>query len=75
MLLSETQPMPRLVASIPHRFEAVTQHGRKVIPETIGTGHVGASGGAELQVPPLSVPQVPVIGFTQHAGGSMNPGT
>lgn len=75
MLLSNTQPMPRLLASMPHRFEAVTQQARNVMPARDGVGHLGAAGGGGMQTPPLSVPQVPRAASTQQGGGNMKPGT
>ena len=75
MLLMWTQPMPRLVASTPHRFEAVTQHDRNVMPASVMVGQLGADGGGGLQAPPLNVPQVLVVGLAQQAGGSVKPGT
>ncbi|HKP63768.1 MAG TPA: hypothetical protein VJV78_43840, partial [Polyangiales bacterium] len=74
-VLSSTQPMPRLVASMPHMFEAGTQQARNVMPETAGVGHRGAGGGGGTQTPPLSVPQVPLAASAQQAGGSTKPGT
>lgn len=67
--------MPRLLASMPHKFEAVTQQARNVMPETAGVGHRGAAGGGGTQSPPLSVPQVPLAASAQQDGGSMKPGT
>jgi hypothetical protein len=75
MLLGRTQPIPRLVASMPHSFEAVMQQARSVTPAMLGIGHLGASGGGGTQVAPLSVPQVPVTESAQQAGGNMKPGT
>jgi len=73
--LSETQPMPRLEPSTPHRFVAVMQQARTVMPASDGLGQFGAGGGGRLQTPPLTVPQVPVAASAQQAGGSMKPGT
>jgi hypothetical protein len=75
MLLSDTQPMPILVPSTPHRFVEVMQQGLNESPATAGTGHKGAGGGGGMQTPPLSVPHVLVAGSAQQAGGSMIPGT
>ncbi len=75
MLLSDTQPMPMLVPSTPHRFVEGMQQSLNESPPTAGTGQRGAAAGGGVQVPPLNVPQVPVAGSAQQAGGSMIPGT
>jgi hypothetical protein len=75
MLLSDTQPMPRLDASTPHKFLEVMQQGLSVTPAKDAIGQLGAGGGGGRQAPPLSVPHVPVAASAQQAAGSMIPGT
>ena len=60
MLPIGTQPMPILLASMPHSCVSAMQQVRNVMPPSAAVGQFGAAGGGGRQVAPLTVPQVEV---------------
>jgi hypothetical protein len=67
---SSVQPIPKAVASVPHKLFAV-QQGEVGMPNTTGAGQLGALGSGGMHAAAVPKPHVLVAMLAQHGGGAL----